>query len=109
MILEDLNLHQANGVEEYILTEIESVLAIGNIEKKIVAILGAVALCNCYTLGWERVGDFNTQTEFLKEVFLAVADEGQALLKLNSAKESLLADLYLWWVNHFPHEEDPKL
>lgn len=107
-ILEDLLLHQANGVEEYILTEIESLLANGNIEKKSVAILGAVALCNYSTQGWERVWNFNTQTEFLKEVFLAVADEGQALLKLNSVKESLLADLYLWLVNHFPHEEDPK-
>lgn len=30
------------------------------------------------------------------------------MIKLNSVKETLLADLYLWLVNHFPHEEDPK-
>lgn len=107
-ILEDLLLHQVHGVEEYILTEIESVLINGNMEKKSVAILGAVALCNYSTQGWKRVWNFNTQTEFLKEFFLAVANESQASLKLNSVKETLLADLYIWLVNHFPHEEDPK-
>ncbi|MEC0254494.1 MULTISPECIES: hypothetical protein [Paenibacillus] len=76
--------------------------------RKSVAILGAVALCNYSTQGWVRGWNFNTQTELLKGVFLTVADEGQALIKLNSVKETLLADLYLWLVNHFPHEEDPK-
>ncbi|WP_422659277.1 NACHT domain-containing protein [Paenibacillus sp. EC2-1] len=108
-LLKDLLINKVNGIEKYVLTEIKSELTAGNTENRQKIILEAVALCNYSIQGWKRIWNFRTtQTEFLKEVFLAVADEGQSLLKLNSIKDSLLADFYLWLVNHFPYEEDPK-